>query len=168
MDYNDGSKFKVRVRGYDGKYIKVGVKVSMTLNKKTYAVKTDKNGYATLKIPNTLKPGKYTISFKYRGETAKRTITVKQVLKTSKVTVKKTAKKITLKATLRTSKNKPIVSKKVSFKFNGKTYSAKTNSKGIVTVSIGKSVLNKLKKGKTYAFTVTYVKDTIKSTVAVK
>lgn len=41
------------------------------------------------------------LKFKYKWKSVKNTVTVKQVLKTSKVTVKKTSKKFTFKATLK-------------------------------------------------------------------
>ena len=52
--------------------------------------------------------------------------------------------------------------------FNGKTYSAKTNAKGVAQVTIKKTVIDKLKAGKKYTVAVTYIKDTIKKTVTVK
>jgi invasion protein IalB len=61
-----------------------------------------------------------------------------------------------------------IKNKQVTFKFNGKTYKAKTNSKGIAKVTIKKSVLNKLKAGKKVTYQATYVKDTAKKTVKVQ
>ncbi|MBR1611347.1 MAG: hypothetical protein IJ672_07700, partial [Methanobrevibacter sp.] len=42
------------------------------------------------------------------------------------------------------------------FKFNGKTYSAKTNSKGVATIKITSSMVKNLKVGKTYSMKVTY------------
>ena len=56
----------------------------------------------------------------------------------------------------------------VVFKFKGKTYKATTNSKGVAKVVLKKSVINKLKKGKTYTFSASFVKDTVKSTVKVR
>ena len=94
-------------------------------------------------------------------------VTVKQVLKASKVTVKKTAKKFTLKATLKIN-GKLVKGKTITFKFNGKTYKVKTNSKGIAQKTLKKNVIKKLKKGKTYAVKVTYLKDTVKSGVKVR
>ena len=55
----------------------------------------------------------------------------------------------------------------ITFKFNGKNYKVKTNSKGIAQKTLNKNVIKKLKKGKTYAVKVTYLKDTIKTTVKV-
>ena len=113
--------------------------------------KTDANGYATLKIPKTITPGKYTVSVTVMKQTIKNTLTVKQVLKTTKtVKVKKSAKKLVLKATLKSSKGKAIKGKKIVFKFKGKKYKAKTNKKGIAKVTIKKSILKKLKVGKKY------------------
>ena len=164
MYYFDGSSYKFKVYGDDGKLVGANKVVSVKLNKKTYKVKTNNKGVASLKIPNTVKPGTYTITATYAGQTVKNTVKVKQVLTTTKKTVKNSAKKLVLKAML---KNK-LKGKVIKFKFNGKTYKAKTNKKGIAQITIKKNVINKLKKGKTYAFKVTYVKNTIKSTVKIK
>ena len=165
VDYNGGKYFSVKVVTADGHAVGAGAKVTFTINKKTKTVKTDKNGIAKIKITNV--PKKYTITTKYMGKTYKNTVAVKHVLKTSKVTVKKTAKKFTLKATLKIN-GKLVKGKIIKFKFNGKTYKAKTNKKGIAQKILTKKVINKLKKGKTYTVKVTYVKDTIKTTVKVK
>ena len=91
---------------------------------------------------------------------------MKQDLKLAKVTVKKSAKKLVIKATLKGKK--PISGKKLTFKFNGKTYSAKTDKNGITKITISKSVLNKLKVGKKITYQVTYLKNTVKQSVKVK
>ena len=165
VDYNGGKHFSVKVVTADGHAVGAGAKVTFTINKKTKTVKTDKNGIAKIKITNV--PKKYTITTKYMGKTYKNTVTVKHVLKTSKVTVKKTAKKFTLKATLKIN-GKLVKGKIIKFKFNGKTYKDKKKKKGIAQKILTKKVINKLKKGKTYAVKVTYLKDTIKTTVKVK
>lgn len=164
MYYFDGSSYKFKVYGDDGKLVGANKVVSVKLNKITYKVKTNNKGVASLKIPNTVNPGTYTITATYAGQTVKNTVKVKQVLKTAKKTVKKSDKKLVLKAMLKNQ----LKGKVINFKFNGKTYKAKTNKKGIAQVTIKKNVINKLKKGKTYAFKVTYVKDSIKSTVKIK
>jgi uncharacterized protein YkwD len=84
-----------------------------------------------------------------------------------KVTVKKKASKLVLQATVKVN-GKPVKSKKVTFKFNGKKYTAKTNKKGVAKVTIKKSVLKKLKKGKKVTYSATYSKNTVKRTVKVK
>ncbi|WP_405290190.1 C1 family peptidase [Methanobrevibacter sp.] len=165
VDYNGGKYFSVKVVTSDGHAVGAGEKVTFTINKKTKTVTTNKNGIAKIKITDI--PKKYTITTKYAGKTYKNTVTVKHVLKASKVTVKKTAKKFTLKATLKIN-GKLQNGKLITFKFNGKTYKVKTNKKGIVQKTLNKNVIKKLKKGKTYTVKVTYLKDTIKTTVKVK
>ena len=84
-----------------------------------------------------------------------------------KVAVKKSAKKLVLKATLKKGSS-PLKSKQVTFKFNGKTYKAKTNSKGIAKCSVKKKVLKKLKVGKKVTYKASYGRFTDKVTVKVK
>ena len=168
MYYFDGSKFTVRAWGIDGK-VAAGEIVTITLNKKTYKVKTNKNGVASLKIPNTVKPTKkYTITAQYKTAKVSKKITVKQILKASNKSVKKSAKKLVLSATLKKVKGKYLKGKVIKFKFNGKTYKAKTNKKGVAKVTIKKNVINKLKVGKKYTVKISYYKDTISKKVTVK
>ena len=168
MDYFDGSKYQVKVYDEAGKLAGEGQIVVITLNKKTYKVKTNSKGIAILTIPNTLVPNSYSLTASYAGQTIKNTIKVKQILKTKNRAVKKSAKKLVLKATLKTSKNKAIKNKIISFKFKGKTYKAKTNKKGIAKVTLKKKVLKKLKVSKKYTLKVVYLKDTVKAKIKVK
>ncbi|MEE1134829.1 MAG: hypothetical protein UHW60_08670 [Methanobrevibacter sp.] len=80
----------------DGKVALSDESVIFIINGKTITAKTDKNGIAKFKITEI--PKKYTVTSIYNGKTYKNTVTVKQVLKAYKATVKKTAKKFTLKA----------------------------------------------------------------------
>jgi len=167
MYYYDGHTYKVRLRDDHGKYVGKNVLVTIKIGKKSFKVKTNANGYAILKIPSTITPGKYTISVTYMKQTVKNTLTVKQVLKTAKtVKVKKSAKKLTLKATLKKGKT-ALKYKVVKFKVNGKTYKAKTNKKGIATLTLKKAVINKLKVKK-YTVKVSYLNDVVKSTLQVR
>ena len=168
MDYYDGTSFKARVYA-DGGAFAENQAVVIKIDKKTYTAYTDGNGWVKFKIPNTITPGKHKITATYAGETISHTLKVNQVLKSTKtVTAKKSAKKLVLKATLKTSKGKAIKSKTITFKFNGKTYKAKTDKSGVAKVTIKNNVIKKLKKGKKYAVKITYLKDTIQTTVKVK
>ena len=169
MDYFDGTRFKVRVYDDFAQPVAKGQKVTIVIKNKRYTAYSDAKGYVSFKIPNAVTPGSHTLKATFKGETISKTLKVKQVLKSKKtVTVKKSAKKLVLKATLKTSKNKAIKNKKIAFKFKGKTYKAKTNKKGVAKVTVKKKVIKKLKKGKKYSVKITYLKDTIKSTVKVK
>lgn len=83
------------------------------------------------------------------------------------VNVKKSAKKLVLTAKL--TKGKSLIKgKTITFKFNGKTYNAKTNSKGIAKVTIKKNILKNLKVGKTVKYQAKYGKLTVKKSAKVK
>jgi len=168
MYYDDGHTYKVRVRDDTGKFVEEDEIVTIKIGKHTFNVKTDEEGYAILKIPSKITPGKYTISATYKGQTVKNTLTVKQVLKTKKtVKVKKSAKKLVLKATLKKGKT-ALKGKVIKFKVKGKTYKAKTNKKGVAKVTIKKKVIKKLKKGKKYTIKVSYLSDVVKATLKVR
>lgn len=89
---------------------------------------------------------------------------VKLTLK--KVKVKRSAKKLILTATLKIN-GKWAKNIKITFKFNGKKYNAKTNKKGVAKVTIKKNILKKLKKGKKVKYQASYGKTTKKLTVKV-
>ena len=166
VDYDGGEYFSVKVVTADGHAVGAGENVKFTINKKTTTVQTDNNGVAKIKI--TEGPGKYVMTTTYKGKAvAKNTVYVKHILTAAKSTVKKTAKSFTLKAVLKIN-GKAIKGKWITFKFKGVTYKAKTNSKGIAQKTLGKNVIKKLKKGKTYTVKVNYLKDTIKTTVQVR
>ncbi|MBQ9025669.1 MAG: hypothetical protein IJ104_04730 [Methanobrevibacter sp.] len=163
--YGTSSPFKVKVNDYKGKIVKSNYVKFYINGKYVKKVKTDKKGYASLKISKA--PGIYNISVKYGDVEITRKVTVKHVVTLKTVKVKKSAKSLTLKATLKQGK-KALKNKKVTFKFNGKTYKAKTNKKGVAKVTIKKSVLKKLKVGKTVKYQATYLKDTVKKSAKVK
>lgn len=96
-------------------------------------------------------------------------VTVKPVMKLTMkdVKVKRSAKKLVLKAKL-TYKGKPVKGEKITFKFNKKTYKAKTNKKGIAKVTIKKSVLKKLQTGRKVKYQAEYFNRVVKKTAKVK
>lgn len=157
MYYNSGSKFTVRILTSGGKPIGEGKTVTFKVAGKTYNVKTDKNGYASLKI--NLKPGSYKIISKYKGRQVSNKITVKPTLITKNVNQNSHTVKFTAK--LLNNKGKVLSGKKVTFKFKNKKYTAKTNSKGIATIKLT------LKKGK-YSITSSYGSMNNKNTIVIK
>ena len=157
--YLSTTPYKFRVYGDNAKPVGAGVKVTVVINKKTYSVSTDDNGYASFKI--SLSPKTYKITATYKGYKVSNKIVVKPVL-TAKNIYKKKAKKIKFQAKLVNTKGKAVKGKKITFKFKGKKYKAKTNSKGIATLT-----LKNLKVGK-YSITTKYGKSTIKNTIKIK
>jgi hypothetical protein len=151
MDFSDGTYYRIRAYGDDGQPIS-GVYVEISINGVTYDVKTDKNGYASLKI--RLNPDVFKITAEWKGYKVNK-IVVKQILKSKSVSAKK-SKNLKFTATLKWSNGKALVGKKIVFKFRGKKYVAKTNKKGVATIKIKKSVLKKLKVGKKYKISITY------------
>lgn len=157
--YNGGKYLTVNVKDIYGDALK-GVKVTIKLsNGKVKTLTTDSKGQVKFST-DALAPKIYTatITSAAFGNYLKTTAT-------SKITVKKATLKITAKAktfrksvktkkytiTLKTNKNKAMKKTKVVLKVNGKTYSAKTNSKGKATFKITKLA----KKGK-FTASVTY------------
>lgn len=144
-----------------------GAKVIFLINGKTYGnAKTDKNGIASITISKTA--ATYKITSQVSNISVTKKLTVKHLVTLKKVTVKKSAKKLVLTATLGKVNGKYLKNKQVTFKFNGKTYKAKTNSKGVAKYTIKSSVLKKLKAGKKITYQATYLKDTVKKSVKVK
>ena len=161
--YTDNAKYSVKImRGAEEEF---DIYVSVKIGKKTLDAYTNENGIATFKLPK-LKPGKYTMTISCNGVKVTKKLTVKQILSLKTVKIKKSAKKLVLSAKLKAKK--PIKGKWVKFKFNGKTYKAKTNKYGIAKVTLKKSVLKKLKVGKKYTYQVSYLKTSVKKTAKVK
>lgn len=132
MYYDGGNTYKVRVYGDDGKPVKAGQKVTFVLGKKKYTRGTDSNGYAKLKID--AKPGIYGISAKYKDFAVANLVYVKQVLKPiTKFSNKHLGSTFKYKVKLLGKNNK---NKKITVKFNKKTYTAKTNKKGIAIFTL--------------------------------
>ena len=164
--------------------------ITLNINSKDYNF-VIVNGVANVKVPE-LANGKYMYTITYSGDdryssfSKDGSLTVnnpsqktnpssptsdKKVTKTTltlkKVTVKRSAKKLTIQATLKIN-GKAGNGKYIKFKFNKKTYKAKTNAKGVAKITVKKTVLKKLKVGKKITYTATYGKITKKVTIKVK
>lgn len=158
MYFTDKKYYKVCLFGDDGKPIGAGKIVKITVNGKTKNVKTDKNGYASMKI--SLKPKTYTVKATYGNLKVSNKIVVKKILFTKNISKKK-AKTIKFQAKLAKGK-KALANKKIKFKIKSKTYSSKTNKKGVATLR-----LKNLKTGKYVIYTY-YSTLKIKNTIKIK
>ena len=148
----------------------VGKQLIINFNGKNYYRTTDKNGYVKFQI-NLAKKGTYTIVACFLGDdnynasfkSSKIKVNpVKAKLKVSNKKYKFSLKKKTLTAKFLSPKGKAVNGKKISFRINGKTYTAKTNSKGIATVKVT------LNKKKTYGFTAKFAGDNTFKSISVK
>ncbi|MBQ7928657.1 MAG: hypothetical protein IJ287_07975 [Methanobrevibacter sp.] len=166
VTYAAGAYYQIVVNGYGGKPSGVTQVIIKVKGKNFKTLNTDVNGTCKFKV--TQIPGTYKLQISSLGVSKIATLTVKHLMKLKKVTVKKSAKKLVLTATLAKINKKYLKGKKVTFKFNGKKYTAKTDKKGIAKVTIKASVLKKLKVSKKITYQATYLKDTVKYSVKVK
>ena len=129
---------------------------------------TDENGVVQLQI-NLGYKGVYTFAIAFLGDkdynssfvVSKITVnTQKGTLTVPNKSYSASAKTKTLTATFKSAGGKLVEGKKVTFTVNGKTYTAKTNSKGVASVNVS---LNK--KG-TYSFTVKFAGDSTFSSIS--
>ncbi len=142
-----------------------GKTITFYVNDQTYTAVTDSQGnaYLTLKLPaNT-----YTVTAQYGDLSVTNKITFKHIVVAKNLKAKKSSN-LKVKVTLKKINKKYFKGKKIILKFNGKTYKAKTNKKGVATFTIPKKVLSKLKVGKKYRYKVTYAKDTVTKKITIK
>ena len=164
--YNAKGKYSVTVYDEKGSIVN-GTQVSFVIGSMVYkTANTNAKGVATIVVGKN--PGTYKVTVIALGVNVTKTLTVKHLLTLKKVTVKKSAKKLVLTATLAKVNKKYLKNKKITFKFNGKKYTAKTNKKGVAKVTIKSSVLKKLKVGKKVKYQATYLKDTVKKSAKIK
>ncbi len=157
--FTGNQKYRIYLKDGDGKAVS-GAKITFTFNKNTQSLRTNANGYIELDTKN-VKVGTFTIKATCNGLKISKKITVKPLLIAKNLSKKKS--KITkFSVKLVNNKGKAVAGKKLTFKFKGKKYTAKTNKKGIATVS-----LKNLKVGK-YSITTTYGKSSIKNTIKIK
>ncbi len=140
MKYKDGSSYKATVKDSNGKTLK-NIAVKFTINGKTYTKKTDSNGVAKLTITSTV--GYYTIksvvsSAYYKSDTLSKHVLVNGTKFDATNIYVSTGESVTYSVKVMDAKKNPIKSASVKFKFNGKTYTKKTDSNGIAKVSLGK------------------------------
>ena len=169
-----GKYYKVTLKDASGKAI-VGQTVKFIFRGKTTNVKTDEKGIAKIKLTVATK-GTYpiTVAFlgndKYNAVVAVKNIKV-VVQKTQATFAKKTFKRTATKKisfTLKDASKKAIKGKKITFTVNKKTYTAKTNAKGVATVTIKITKKGKYLATAKFAGDNTYKAITKKAYITVK
>ena len=144
MKYNDGSEFKVSVKDNSGNPIKNTV-VKFTVDGKTYSKNTNSKGIAKLKI--TLPVGYYSIHASVSNGCYKGSLTKHVLVNGSKFSASNayfaSGNTVSYSVKLIDGNSKAIKSATVKFTINGKSYSKKTNSNGVATVSLGKLAAGK-------------------------
>ena len=161
VDYTYSAKYCLRVFADNANAAGAGEIVYIKLNGKTSRAITGSDGYISYSI-NGLLPKTYTITAQYKGFKVSNRVVVKQILKSKNVKFKKSAKTKKFTATLKTTAGKAIKNKKITFKVKGKTYTAKTNKKGVASIKI--TNLNKVGK---FTVKIKYLKTSIKKTVTI-
>lgn len=139
--YGDSKKLSIVLKDIDGNGL-ASKKVTVTIKGKTYTLTTDKNGKATLAI--NLAKGSYSalVKFDETGyQTVSKNVSVKVVTPIIKAVKTKVKKGKYFQVSFKTYNKKAIKSTKVTMKLKGKTYTVKTNSKGIAKLKL------KVKKG---------------------
>ena len=150
--------------------------IQVVVNGKISTIATDKNGIAKINI-NYANAGTYYYTLSFLGDND-----YKASLKAVKVTVNKQATKATfakktfkVKAktkkvtfTLKDAKGNAIKGKKITFKVNKKTYTAKTNAKGIATVKVKLTKKGKYTAVAKFAGDTTYKAISKKAKITVK
>lgn len=134
--------------------------VKIVVNGVSYTQKTNANGVASLAI--NLKPGSYKVvaTNPKTGYSLTNTIKIKSTITASDISKVYTDGR-KFYATFLKSSGKVLANKNVKFKLNGKTFTKKTNSKGVAGLS-----LTSLKKG-TYKIT-SYNRDGLTKTNTIK
>ena len=155
--YNVAKKLVITLKDANGKVLankKVTVKVG-TISK---TLKTNAKGQVSVAV-NTLVPKTYTATIKFAGDNDYKASSLSAKVTVQKAAPKLTAAKKTFKvkaktkkvtATLKNNKGKVLKSTKLTLKIGKKTYTAKTNSKGVATFKV------KLTKKGTYTGTVKF------------
>ena len=164
-DYSKSAKCVIRVLYNDGSPY-AGARVVYNFNGKNYFGNTDSSGFLVLSLKND-NPGVHSVYIFVEGHKFSKKIDYKSVISVKKKTIFKKHKK-SLKIKVTVKGKSPFKNVEVKVKLKGKEFKAKTNDKGEASVKIKKSVLKKLKRGKTYKFKASYQKDEVNGKIKVR
>lgn len=157
--YGNTVTYKIQIKDANSGTVLPGKTVTFKINGKSKDVTSDKNGYASYSVK--LAAGSYDITATCNGYSVVKKITFKPTLIAKNISKKK-AKTTKFTVKLVNKNGKVLKGKKITFKLNNKKYTAKTNSKGVATLS-----LKNLKVGK-HTITSSYGGCTIKNTITIK
>jgi hypothetical protein len=138
MHYKDGSEFIVTLKDEKNKVMKKA-KVKISIDGKTYEKTTNSKGKVSLNL--NLKSGTYTVVTTFDGtkthnkKSVKSTVTIKSTIKCTDFS-KYYKNKAAYYSTFYDKKGKLLKETSVQFKINSKSYSVKTNKKGVGKLAI--------------------------------
>lgn len=150
----ENKNYKIRLVDAHGKPMtgkKLTVYIDLT---KLKTVKTDKNGYASVKIKGS-DVYDSNIDITYKTLKVTKNLVVKRVLKEITSFKKTNAKSVTFQLKTFKVNGKYLTGKKVVFKFNKKTYKVKIDKKGIAKKTVKQTAFSKCKVGKVYTLKAT-------------
>ena len=135
--YGYSSKYKVTF--WKGNEVLANTKVTFKLNGKTYTRTTNEKGVASINV--NLPVGKYSVSVTnpYTKEKVSHKIVVKKektAIKSKSKTYIHANKKGSFSVVLKSKHNTLLKNKKISFTYDGKTVTSKTNANGKATITI--------------------------------
>ena len=141
--YNVAKKLVITLKDAKGKAL-ANKKVTVKVGSISKTLKTNSKGQVSVNVA-TLVPKTYTATVKFAGDSSYKASTVKPKVVVSKAKPKLAAKAKTFKvkakvkkytATLKNNKGKVLKKVKLTLKVGKKTYTAKTNAKGVATFKV--------------------------------
>ena len=145
-----GTKYFITLKDSSNKVLSNG-KITLTYRGKTYKKTTNAKGVVSLKI-NSAIGSTYVLKYKYAGTKNFGPSSGSVKLKIKKATTLTGPASTTIikgnayKVTLKDGDGKAMARQKITFTFNGKTYTRTTNAKGVANLTINAAA------GKTYKF----------------
>ena len=166
--YSSGAFYKVRIYKDDGNPVGAGCKVKFTFRGQNYTVKTDKKGYAKIRVATVnATPKTYKIRITYKSYTTVKKITIRHVIHANKVSqISKSDARVKIKILLKSSKI--LKNKNIKVTFLKQLYKYKTNKKGEAYFQMNKYGENHIKYGRTYRLIITYNKEVLYRYIKIK